>query len=66
MTLARHPVVFLPNGGIPLVDARVVARAHSEALIRGEGGKRYVIAGPYVSYRQSARFVAESPEIRKS
>ncbi len=59
LTLARHPVVFLPNGGIPIADVRVVAQAHAEALIRGEGGKRYVIAGPYVSYRELARLVAK-------
>ena len=59
LTLARHPLVFLPNGGIPIADVRVVARAHAEALIRGDGGKRYVIAGPYVSYRELARLVAK-------
>lgn len=58
LTLARHRLVFLPQGGIPIVDAGVVARAHAEALVRGEGGQRYIVAGPYLSYRDLARLVA--------
>jgi dihydroflavonol-4-reductase len=55
--LARTPVALVPGGGIPLVDATVVARAHEAALTRGEPGRRYAIVGPYVSYPDLARLV---------
>ncbi len=56
--LARSRVVFLPRGGIPIVDAKVVARAHRMALTQGCGGERYAIVGPYLSYAQLAALVA--------
>jgi dihydroflavonol-4-reductase len=58
-TLARSPLVFLPGGGIPIVDALVLARAHRRALIAGEPGARYAVVGPYLSYAELARLVAE-------
>ena len=36
--LARTWVAFLPQGGIPIVDAAVVARAHRRACHRGAAG----------------------------
>ncbi|HEV3121301.1 MAG TPA: NAD-dependent epimerase/dehydratase family protein [Isosphaeraceae bacterium] len=56
---AATPVAILPRGGLPVVDARVLAHAHVRALERAEWGTRYVVAGPYVSYHALAR------EIRK-
>src|SRR5262249_22734292 len=56
--MARTPVAVLPLGGTPVVDARVVAEAHLRALQRGETGRRYVVAGPYLSYAELAFMVA--------
>jgi dihydroflavonol-4-reductase len=58
-TLARSRVVFLPGGGIPIVDAAIVARSHRLALTLGEPSERYAIVGPYVSYPQLAGLVAQ-------
>ncbi len=58
LEMAKSPVVLLPRGGIPIVDARVLALAHARALLAGEGGRRYVVAGPYLSYRDLAVLVA--------
>lgn len=57
LTMAANPVVFLPGGGIPVVDAGVVALAHQRALERAEGGRRYAIVGEYLSYMDMARLV---------
>jgi dihydroflavonol-4-reductase len=62
--MARTPVAMLPHGGTPVVDARVAALAHVRALERAETGRRYVVAGPYLSYHELAemvRKVAGSP-----
>ena len=59
--LAHSRVAFLPGGGIPIVDARVLARAHRMALTAGRPGERYAIAGPYLSYAELAGLVAEIP-----
>jgi dihydroflavonol-4-reductase len=62
--MARTPVAILPRGGTPVVDARVVAQAHVRALERGASGRRYVVAGPYLTYHELAalvRRVAGSP-----
>ena len=56
--MARTPVAFLPHGGTPVVDARVVALAHLRALQQVETGRRYVVAGPYLSYHELAALVA--------
>ncbi|AMV38768.1 NAD-dependent epimerase/dehydratase family protein [Planctomyces sp. SH-PL62] len=58
LMMAAARCVFLPGGGIPVVDAEVVARAHRMALTEGEAGSRYAVVGPYLSYREMARLVA--------
>jgi dihydroflavonol-4-reductase len=58
LAMARTPVAIVPGGGIPVVDAGVIARAHRLALGRGEPGQRYAVVGPYVSYAEMARIVA--------
>jgi dihydroflavonol-4-reductase len=58
LQMSRFSVVLVPSGGIPVVDARVVARAHVQALERAEPGRRYVVAGPYLSYPELALLVA--------
>jgi dihydroflavonol-4-reductase len=57
--MARTPVAILPHGGTPVVDARVVAQAHVRALERAAPGRRYVVAGPYLSYPELAALVAQ-------
>jgi dihydroflavonol-4-reductase len=57
--LARSRIVFLPGGGIPIVDANVVAQAHRMALTRGEPGERYAVVGPYLSYAELAGLVRQ-------
>ena len=57
--LAHSRVVFLPRGGIPIVDARVLARAHRMALTAGRPGERYAVVGPYLSYAELAGLVVE-------
>lgn len=56
-TLARHRLAILPPGGIPIVDARVVALAHVRALVAGGSGTRYAVVGPYFSYPELAALV---------
>jgi dihydroflavonol-4-reductase len=56
--LARHRFVVLPPGGIPIVDARVLATAHRRALVAGGSGTRYAVVGPYLSYPELAGVVA--------
>ncbi len=51
-------VALLPRGGIPVVDAGVAALAHRRALETEESGRRYIVAGPYLSYPEMARLVA--------
>ena len=58
LVMAGARVAVLPGGGIPVVDADVVARAHRGALAWGEPGARYAVVGPYLSYRAMARLVA--------
>lgn len=55
--LARNPMAILPPGGIPIIDAGVLALAHERALDRGPGGQRYAVVGPYLSYPNLARIV---------
>ncbi len=57
-TMARSPVAVLPEGGIPIVDAALLARAHRRALVAGGHGQRYAIVGPYLSYPELAAMVA--------
>jgi dihydroflavonol-4-reductase len=59
LRMARTRVAVLPNGGIPLVDARVLARAHVRALTSPCTSGRYIVTGPYQSYPEIAQLVAE-------
>jgi len=58
-TIARSTIAILPEGGIPIVDAAVLALAHRRALISGGEAQRYAVVGPYLSYPDMARIVAE-------
>jgi dihydroflavonol-4-reductase len=56
--LARTPVAVVPGGGIPIIDARILAQVHRLALTLGEPGHRYAIVGQYLSYPEQAALVA--------
>ncbi len=56
--MARYSIVVLPPGGIPIVDAGVLATAHRRALVAGGRGTRYAVVGPYFSYPELAALVA--------
>jgi len=55
---SRTQVAIVPRGGIPIVDAGLLAVAHRRALIAGDSGARYAVLGPYMSYRELAALVA--------
>jgi dihydroflavonol-4-reductase len=57
-TMARSRVAVLPDGGIPIVDVELLARAHRRALVAGGHGQRYAVVGPYFSYPELAAVVA--------
>jgi|GEM_PF-788800 len=58
MEMARTPLAFLPAGGIPVIDAQVLAQAHQQALESDLLGERLALVGPYLSFRDQARLVA--------
>lgn len=55
---SRAIVAIVPPGGIPIIDVEVLALAHRRALVRGKGGERYAVVGPYLSYGDLAALVA--------
>jgi dihydroflavonol-4-reductase len=55
---SRSTVAVATPGGIPIVDAAVLAVAHRRALVCGGVGQRYAVVGPYLSYRELALLVA--------
>lgn len=58
LEMAKYPLIALAGGGIPVVDARIAARAHVRALEGSAAfGRRYVVAGPYLSYPAMAALV---------
>jgi dihydroflavonol-4-reductase len=57
LATAATPVAFFPSGGIPVVDAHVLALAHVRALERAEPGRRYAVLGPYLSYLELTAMV---------
>jgi len=56
--LSRAFVAVLPGGGIPIVDAGLLAVAHRRALVAGGAGERFAVVGPYLSYRDMAALVS--------
>jgi dihydroflavonol-4-reductase len=61
---ARTPQVWVPPGGMNVIDVREAAQAHVRALWAGRPGERYLLAGPYSSYADlagEARRVAGRP-----
>ena len=56
---SRATVAMVPPGGIPIIDVELLALAHRRALVRGDGGARYAVVGPYLSYGELAALVAQ-------
>jgi dihydroflavonol-4-reductase len=56
--LSRAFVAVLPGGGIPIVDAGLLAVAHRRALVAGGAGHRYAVVGQYLSYHDMAALVS--------
>jgi dihydroflavonol-4-reductase len=54
---ARRHRLFLPPGGMNVLDVREAALAHVRALWLGQPGERYVLAGPYRGYAELASIV---------
>ena len=54
---ARRRWLFLPPGGMNIMDVREAARAHVRALWLGRPGERYLLVGPYASYADLGRIV---------
>jgi dihydroflavonol-4-reductase len=55
---SRAMIAVAPQGGIPIVDSRLLAVAHRRALVAGGAGQRYAVVGPYLSYGELAKHVA--------
>jgi dihydroflavonol-4-reductase len=55
---SRAAVAVAPPGGIPIIDAVILAVAHRRALVGGGDGQRYAVVGPYLSYGELAAIVA--------
>ena len=47
------------RGGLPLVDVRDLAQALSAAIEAGRGPRRYLVGGPFVTFRALARGLSE-------
>ncbi|HEY3359708.1 MAG TPA: NAD-dependent epimerase/dehydratase family protein, partial [Polyangia bacterium] len=56
--IARSPLVAPPPGGTSVVHVADVARGHLLALERGRVGRRYVLGGDPVSYRELFGWIA--------
>jgi dihydroflavonol-4-reductase len=57
-SFSRATIAVAPQGGIPIVDSRLLAVAHRRALVAGGSGQRYAVVGPYLSYGELAKHVA--------
>lgn len=59
LMMSKMRIAILPAGGIPIIEAEVLAKAHLQALTKGEAGTRYAVIGPYFSFRDLAGVVAK-------
>jgi dihydroflavonol-4-reductase len=55
---ANSLVAIVLPGGIPMIDVGLLALAHRRALVCGDGGQRYAVVGPYLSYGDLVAMVA--------
>jgi len=54
----------MSSGGLAVIDARDVARAHLNAVERGRGGERYILNTVNLTYRQWFRMIARACGVR--
>ena len=52
------------SGGLAVIDARDVARAHIQAVERGASGERYILSAANLSYRQWFKLIAAACHAR--
>ena len=52
------------SGGISVIDARDVARAHLAACERGRAGERYILSAANLSYREWFGMIAAACDVR--
>ena len=57
-------LVPISSGGLAVIDARDVARAHLAAVERGRSGERYILNGANLSYRQWFGLIAAACGLR--
>lgn len=55
--LSNAFLAILPGGGIPIIDAGLLAVAHRRALVAGGAGQRFALVGQYLSYDDMAALV---------
>ena len=65
LSIARQYSPWYPTGGVSLADVRDVARGTLSAFRHGESGRRYILAGHNLSYREIWRLVAECSGARE-
>lgn len=56
--------VPISSGGLSVIDARDVARAHIHAIERGRSGERYILTNANLSYREWFRLIARACDVR--
>ncbi|MDE2775941.1 MAG: NAD-dependent epimerase/dehydratase family protein [Chloroflexota bacterium] len=54
----------MSSGGLAVIDARDVARAHLNAVERGRSGERYILNTVNLTYRQWFRMIARACGVR--
>lgn len=54
----------MSSGGLAVIDARDVARAHLSAVEHGRSGERYILSTANLSYRQWFRLIAGACGVR--
>ncbi len=57
-------LVPMSSGGLAVIDARDVARAHLAAVERGRSGERYILNSANLSYREWFRMIARACDVR--
>ena len=50
---------MIPQGGLPIVDVRDVAKVHAAVMEPGRGPRRYMIGGTYMPFGETINAIAE-------
>ena len=54
----------MSSGGLSVIDARDVARAHLAAIKRGQSGERYILSAANLTYREWFGLIAAACGVR--